>query len=143
MLAIFLALRDQFVSETSASVTSSLANVTACPTCQDETATSAIPTTGSLPAETAVSHVIAIWKTRTGHHVTRYLKLTALLTFTIIIATILNCPGFDSPRKSIFGATLPIFDHWTVQTWDVAFLSCLRVLRLCPHLSEGGSTTTV
>ena len=137
MLAIFLVPRGQFVSRTSANVTSSLANVTACPTCQDETATSAIPTTGSLPAGRAVSHVIAIWKTRTGHHVTRYVKQRALLTFTIIIVTILYCPSFECPRKSNFGATLPIFDHWTAQTWDVALLLFLCGVPLRPHTSEG------
>ena len=49
---------------------------------------------------------------------------------------ILHCPATDSLRRSLFGDSLSLYDHWS-RPWRVARLLGLHGLPPCPHPLEG------
>ena len=49
---------------------------------------------------------------------------------------ILHCPATDSLRRSLFGDSLSLYDHWS-RPWGVAWLLGLHGHPPCPHPSEG------
>ena len=49
---------------------------------------------------------------------------------------ILHCPAADSLRRSLFGDSLSLYDHWS-RPWGVVRLLGLHGLPPCPHPSEG------
>ena len=51
---------------------------------------------------------------------------------------ILHCPATDSLRRSLFGASLSLYDLWS-RPWGVARLLGLHGLPACPHPSEGSA----